>query len=108
MVKGAWIINLRTMYCKNWVNGIGVVFHPDENGRLVGKLMPLPTALSGELNEKIPVERERMAYIYRMWQRATVIFYRAWSRNLFRNPEEGKNRKVFPPYPRSAPPILPE
>jgi hypothetical protein len=99
MVKGAWIINLHTLRCKNWVNGMEVVFQLDESKRPVGKLMPLPEALSAELDEKIPVTRERMAYICRMWQRATVIFYRAWYRQLFRDPGGGQNQKVFPPYP---------
>lgn len=76
MVKGAWIINLHTKRCKNWVNGIEVSFHFDENGRLMGRLMPLP----GELCKKISPRQERVAYIYRMWRRAIVVFYRAWYR----------------------------
>jgi hypothetical protein len=80
MVKGAWIINLHTMRCKNWVNGIEVSFHLDENGRLMGTLMSLPAALPGELRKKIPTGQEQAAYICRMWRRAIVVFYRAWYR----------------------------
>jgi hypothetical protein len=100
MVRGAWIINFHTMRCKNWVNGIEVVFHLDENGHPAGKLMPLPE----ELAEKIPKLQERLAYVCRMWQRATLVFYRAYYRHLFRARYmgEGQGGKVFPHYPRSA------
>ncbi|GHV80775.1 hypothetical protein AGMMS49944_25660 [Spirochaetia bacterium] len=100
MVKGAWIINLHTMRCKNWGNGIEVGFHFDENGRLVGKLMPLPATLQGTLAEKIPREQDRIAYIRRIWQRAAIVFYRTYYRHLFREYYTGGRTK-----PKSFSPV---
>jgi hypothetical protein len=80
MVKGAWIVTLREMRCKNWVNGIEVVFHVGENGEPAGSILPLPD----KIWEKIPKALDMMFFLYRMRQRATSVFYRAYYRNLLK------------------------
>ncbi|MFP3043706.1 hypothetical protein LQZ19_17990 [Treponema primitia] len=88
MVKGSWIINVDAMRCKNWINGIEVVFRLDEKGRPLGKIMPLPNGLS----ERIPRVQDRMIYVCRMWQRATLVFYRVYYRQLFREQWMGERQ----------------
>ncbi|WP_010254500.1 hypothetical protein [Treponema primitia] len=88
MVKGPWIINVDAMRCKNWVNGIEVVFHLDETGRPLGKIMPPPRGLS----ERIPQIQNRMIYVCRMWQRATAVFYKVYYRHLFREQWVGERQ----------------
>jgi hypothetical protein len=80
MVKGSWIISIEGMRCKNWINGIEVVFHLDERGLPMGKIMPLP----GGLSDKLPLVQDRMIYVCHMWQRACAIFYKAYYRYLFK------------------------
>jgi hypothetical protein len=80
MVKGSWIISINAMRCKNWINGIEVVFHLDEQGQPVGRIIPLPEGLY----DKLPRGQDRMIYVCRMWQRACVIFYKAYYRYLFK------------------------
>jgi hypothetical protein len=88
MVKGSWIISIKGMRCKNWVNGIEVIFHLNEWGQLVGKIMPLP----GGLRDKLPPVQDRNVYVCHMWQRACTVFYKAYYRSLSRGIMQGKGK----------------
>lgn len=74
MVKGDWIVNVRDMRCKNWVNGIEVVFYLNREKMLEGKIQHIPE----ELIESKPLAFDLAVYLYRMWNRAASIFYRAY------------------------------
>jgi hypothetical protein len=102
MVKGAWIINLDAMRCKNWANGIELGFRLDERGRPVGKFLALPNGL----REKIPGALDRLRYLCRMWQRATLVFCRAYRRRLFRLSAAGQTQRAAQHSPQPAPPVL--
>jgi hypothetical protein len=76
MVKGDWIVNVRDMRCKNWVNGIEVVFYLNREKMLMGKIQHIPE----KLIENKPLTIDLLIYLYRMWNRAASIFYRAYYR----------------------------
>jgi hypothetical protein len=76
------------MRCKNWINGIEVVFHLGENGRPAGSILPLPD----EFWDKIPKTMDATFFLHRMRRRATVLFYRAYYRQLLKNPHKQTSR----------------
>jgi hypothetical protein len=80
MVKGDWIVNVRDLRCKNWVNGIEVVFYLNEEKLPVGKIGYIPE----ELIKSKPLSIDLVLYIYKMWSRATSIFYKAYYRQKSR------------------------
>jgi hypothetical protein len=88
MVKGDWIVNIRDMRCKNWVNGIEVVFYLNREKMLVGKIQHIPEKL---IKGKSPAI-ELVSYLHKMWNRAASIFYRAYYRQ--------RGSKIVPEYPR--------
>jgi hypothetical protein len=80
MVKGDWIVNVRDMRCKNWVNGIEIVFYLNKDKAPVGTIRYIPKAL---IKSK-PLTIDLVLYAYRMWHRASAIFYRAYYRQKLR------------------------
>ncbi|MDR2403132.1 MAG: hypothetical protein LBD78_03795 [Spirochaetaceae bacterium] len=70
MVKGEWIIVPETMRCKNWVNGIEIVFDMDSAGKVIGKIRYIPP----ELSERISSPFIFSVYVLQMWQQATELF----------------------------------
>jgi hypothetical protein len=80
MVKGAWIVKVGKMRCKNWINGLEVVFHPDANGQPTGSILP-PL---DNFWDNFPRDMDRGLFLCRMWQRATIVFYRAYYQHLLK------------------------
>jgi hypothetical protein len=93
MVRGNWIINLEQMRCKNWVNGIEVVFYTREGGETVeGTIQYVPQ----EIFEKIPATVDFVLYMYRMWRSASYVFKKAYFRRK-------KQRSLVPDHIKPAP-----
>lgn len=80
MVKGAWIVTVGEMRCKNWMNGLEVVFHLGDNGQPAGSILPPPDRFW----DKIPQTVDMSIFLRRMRRRATIVFYRAYYRHLFK------------------------
>jgi hypothetical protein len=74
MVKGDWILHLDGMRCKNWVNGIEVVFFFDNEGALKGKIHYIPQMLIEQSSDAIEIA----VLVYRMRQQATALFKRIY------------------------------
>ncbi|MDR1108960.1 MAG: hypothetical protein LBL19_07995 [Spirochaetaceae bacterium] len=70
MVIGSWLVNKEKMRCKNWINGIEVLFTVNENHTIQGKI----TAIPEELLKEMPTTVVRAVYIHKMWRKATHIF----------------------------------
>ncbi|MDR3129970.1 MAG: hypothetical protein LBU18_00310 [Treponema sp.] len=70
MVKGNWIVFLKEMRCKNWVNGIDVGFYFDKTGRIEGKIQYLPPRLL----EQISLFPNPGVFLFRMRYQAALIF----------------------------------
>jgi hypothetical protein len=76
MVRGDWIFYLDGMRCKNWVNGIEVVFSFDPGGILKGTIHHIPPALMLQS----PGALEIAVLAYRMRQQATALFKRIYQK----------------------------
>jgi hypothetical protein len=80
MVKGAWIITVREMRCKNWVNGLEIVFRLDGNGQPAGSILPPPASFW----DKLPQTLDVSTFLRRMRRQATILFYRAYYQRLLK------------------------
>jgi hypothetical protein len=76
MVKGDWIVNIKDMRCKNWVNGIEVVFYLNKEKLPVGKIQHIPE----KLLEGKSLTIDLVFFLYKMWTRASAVFYKAYYR----------------------------
>jgi hypothetical protein len=74
MVKGDWIIFPETGRCKNWVNGIEIVFHFTREKTLQSKINYIPPALK----ENIPGTMDLTLYVLKMWRQATELFKKVY------------------------------
>jgi hypothetical protein len=74
MVKGNWIIFPETGRCKNWVNGIEIVFYSTGKNTLQSKIHYIPPALM----EQIPGAMDLALYVFKMWRQATEIFKKVY------------------------------
>jgi hypothetical protein len=83
MVKGEWIIVPEAMRCKNWVNGIEVIFDVDSAGKVFGRIRYIPP----ELSERISSPLVFSVYVLRMWQQATDLFTRIYYKRKRRRQE---------------------
>jgi hypothetical protein len=81
MVKGAWIITVREMRCKNWVNGLEIVFRLNSDGQLVGSILPPPASFW----DKLPPELNVSNFLFRMRRQATILFYRVYYQRLLKS-----------------------
>ncbi|MDR1949167.1 MAG: hypothetical protein LBQ38_07230 [Spirochaetaceae bacterium] len=70
MVKGEWIIFPEARRCKNWVNGIEVVFDVDDADEVVGIIRYIPPELSKQISTPFIFS----LYVYKMWRQATELF----------------------------------
>jgi hypothetical protein len=80
MIKGAWIVTLREMRCKNWMNGLEIVFHLGKNGQPEGSILPP----SDKFWAKTPKTLDMALFLRRMLRRATVVFYQVYYRRLLK------------------------
>ncbi|MDR0561489.1 MAG: hypothetical protein LBG73_02240 [Spirochaetaceae bacterium] len=70
MVKGNWILSLKKMKSKNWVNGIEVGFSLDREGTILGEIHHIPR----EIVERASNAIELAVLVCRMQQQATALF----------------------------------
>jgi hypothetical protein len=81
MVRGEWIVNLKDMRCKNWVNGIEIKFFLNEENVPEGRIRYCPQ----ELIENLPGSIDFIMYLYKMWRNATCVFKKAYYKKINRH-----------------------
>jgi hypothetical protein len=74
MVKGEWIVFPEAMRCKNWVNGIEIVFFITAKNTVESKIQYIPPALL----EQFPLTIDLAMYVFKMWRQATEIFKKVY------------------------------
>jgi hypothetical protein len=74
MVKGDWIIFPAEGRCKNWVNGIEIVFYNTGKNTLQSRIHYIPPALV----EKTPSAMDLAIYVFKMWRQATELFKKVY------------------------------
>jgi hypothetical protein len=74
MVKGEWIVFPEARRCKNWVNGIEIVFYITSQNTVQSRIHYIPPALMS----KIPGTIDLAIYVFKMWRQATEIFKKVY------------------------------
>jgi hypothetical protein len=72
MVRGNWIISIKNMHCKNWVNGLEINFILNQNKIPEGRIVFIPRELFKNGSVK------SILHIYRMWRNAIYIFQKLY------------------------------
>jgi hypothetical protein len=81
MVRGEWIIFPKEMRCKNWRNGIEIVFALNEKKIPEGKVR-LPPALA----KQFPFAIDRFLYVYKMWRQAASLLKKVYLKKTQHTP----------------------
>jgi hypothetical protein len=98
MVKGDWIIFLKEMRCKNWVNGVEVRFYFNENCQIEGKIEYIPPGL----REGIPFSPNQVIFLFRMRRQATLVFMKACRKKRPESECQGSRVQPVPELPRET------